>query len=77
LIAESAEICVRIAAIFVLIHETFDRIDTTCGQMLVSVNETCLSSDETDIRKLHEQNCAPTGEISTVTRVISGRTVAI
>jgi hypothetical protein len=39
LIAENGEISVRIAAIFVLIQGTFDRIDATCGQMLASVNE--------------------------------------
>jgi hypothetical protein len=43
LIAENVEICVRIAAIFVLIQETSDQIDATCVQMLVSVNETSLN----------------------------------
>jgi len=77
LIAENAVICVRIAAIFVLIQETFDRIDATCVQMLVSVSEIFLSSDETDTKEIHERNCAPTEETFGVTRVISVKTVAI
>jgi hypothetical protein len=32
-IAENAETCARIAAIFVLIQETLDRIDASCGLM--------------------------------------------
>jgi len=74
---ENAEICVRIAAIFVLIQETSDRIDVTCGQMLVSVNEIFLSSEMTDTKELHEQNCAPIGGTSGATRVTSVMTIAI
>jgi hypothetical protein len=77
LIAENAGICVRIAAIFVLIQETFDQIDATCGQMLASVNETFSSLDKTDTRKLPDQNCAATAETSGAIRVISVKTVAI
>ena len=76
-IAENAGICVRTAAIFVLIPETFDRIDATCGQMLASVNEIFLSLDTTDTKELHEQNCALTVGTSGATRVISDRIVAI
>ena len=77
LIAENAEIYVRIAAIFVLIQETSDRIDATCGQMLVSVDEIFLNSETIDTKEAHEQNCAPTGGTSGATRVIFGKTVAI
>jgi len=77
LIAENAEICVRIAAIFVLIQETSDRIDVTCGQMLVSVDEILLSSATTDTKERHELNCAPIGGTSGATRVRSVMTLAI
>jgi hypothetical protein len=76
-IVESDEICVRIAAIFVLIQETSDPIDATYGATLVSVSEIFLSSDETDTKEIHERNCAPTEETFGATRVISGKTVAI
>jgi len=72
LIAKNAGICVRIAAIFVLIQETSDRIDVTCGPMLVSVNAILLSREKTDTKELHEQNCAPIGGTSGATHVISG-----
>jgi hypothetical protein len=77
LIAENAGICVRTGVIFVLIEETSDRIDMTCGLMLASVNEILLSSGKTGTKELHEQNCAAIGETSGATRVISGKTVAI
>jgi len=77
LIAENAEIYVRIATTFVLIQETSDRIAAICGQMLVSVTEIFLSSEKTGMKELHEPNCAPTGGTSGATRVISGKTVAI
>jgi hypothetical protein len=77
LIAENDETCVRIVAIFVLTQETFDRTDATCGQMLVSVIETFLNSEETDMKELHVQNCAPIGETSGATRVTFGKTVVI
>jgi len=72
LIAENAETCVRIAAIFVLTQETSDRIDVTCGQTLASGTEIFLNSEKTDTMELHELNCAPTGETSEATHVISG-----
>jgi len=76
-IAENGGICVRIVAIFVLTHETSDRIDATCGPMLVSVIEIFVSSEKTDTKERHEQNCAAIGETSGATRVIFTRTVAI
>ncbi|HEX5604596.1 MAG TPA: hypothetical protein VFX63_18680 [Pyrinomonadaceae bacterium] len=76
-IAENAEICVRIAAIFVLIQEISARIDAICGEMLVSVIEIFVSSEKTGTKTLHEPNYAPTGGTSGATRVISGKTVAI
>jgi hypothetical protein len=77
LIAENVEICVRIAAISVLIQETSDQIIATCEQMLASVIEMFVSSDKTGTTELHEQNCAPTAETSEATRVIFARTIAI
>jgi len=77
LIAENVETCVRIAATFVLIQETSDRIDVTCVQMFVSVDEIFMSSEKTDVKELHEQNCALTAETSEVTRVIFAKTDAI
>jgi hypothetical protein len=77
LIAENAEIFVRIAAIFVLTQETSDRIDVTCGQMLVSVNEILSSSEMTDTTGLHDRNCAAIAGTSGATRAISGKTVTI
>lgn len=76
-IAENVEICVRIVATFVLIQETSDRIDVTCAQMLVSVDEMLLISDKTDAKARHEQNCAAIAETSGATHVTSGKTVAI
>ena len=58
-------------------EETSDRIAVTCGQMLVSVNEIFLSSEMTDTKELHEQNCAPIGGTSGATRVTSVMTIAI
>jgi hypothetical protein len=77
LIAGSDVSCVRIAAISVLIQETSDQIAATYERMLVSVTEIFLSSDETDTKGIHEQNCAPTEEKFGVTRVTSGKTVVI
>jgi hypothetical protein len=76
-IAENAGICERIAATFILIQETSDRIDAICGQMHVSVTEIFVSSEEIDAKELHEQNCAPIGGISGATCVISGKTDVI
>jgi hypothetical protein len=77
LIEESVESCARIVALFVLTPETSDRIGVTCGRRRVSVTEIFLNSEKTGTKELHEQNCAPTAEISEATRVISGKTVAI
>jgi hypothetical protein len=77
LIVENAEICVRIAAIFVLIQEICERIDAICGQMVVSVSEIFLSSEKTDTKERHEENCAVTGGTSGAIHVTFGKTVAI
>jgi hypothetical protein len=77
LIAENVEICVKIVATFVLIQETSDPTDVTCGQMLVSVDEMLSSSEKTDTKALHEQNCVAIGETSGATRVIYGKIVGI
>jgi hypothetical protein len=77
LIAENVEICVKIVATFVLIQETSDPTDVTCGQMLVSVDEMLSSSEKTDTKALHEQNCAAIEETSGATRVIYGKIVGI
>jgi hypothetical protein len=76
LIAESAEICAKIAAIFVLTQETSDQIDATYAQVLVSVAAIFLSSEKTDTKELHAQNCAATVGTSGATGVIFGKTVA-
>jgi hypothetical protein len=76
-IAENAGICVRIAAIFVLIQETSDRTGATCEQMCASVAEIFVSSEKTGTKELHEQNYAPTAETSEATRVIFTKTDTI
>jgi len=76
-IAENVEICGRIAATFVLIQETSDRIVATCVRTLVSVTEIFVSSEKIDVKELHEQSCAPTAETSGAMRVISDTTMAI
>jgi len=62
LIAENVEICVRIAATFALIEETFAPIDAICGQTRVSGIEIFVSLEKTDTKELHEQNCVAIGE---------------
>jgi hypothetical protein len=76
-IAANGGTCVRIAPTSALIQETFDPIDVTCAQMAVSVKETLLSSDKTDMKELHEQNCVPIEGTSEATAVIFDTTVGI
>jgi hypothetical protein len=44
--------------------------------MLASVNETFVSSEKTDTKELHEQNCAPIAGTSGVTAVTFDTTIA-
>jgi hypothetical protein len=68
---------VRTAAISALIQETYGQIDVTCEQMPASVEETFLSSEKTDRKELHEQNCVPIEGTSEATAVIFDTTVGI
>ena len=58
-------------------QEISERIDATGGQMLVSVIEIFTSLEMTEVKELHEQNCARTGGTSEATRVRSGKTNSI